>query len=53
MDKQVETAVKACATCQLHDKSAVTHTTPLQPVPYPTDAWEKVAIDIMGPFDTV
>lgn len=51
MDKQVETAVKVCVTCQLHDKSAVIHTTPLQPVPYPTDAWEKVAIDIMGPFD--
>ncbi len=43
--------MKACVTCQLHDKSAVIHTTPLQPVPYPTDAWEKVAIDIMGPFD--
>ncbi|KAL1263297.1 hypothetical protein QQF64_006036 [Cirrhinus molitorella] len=52
MDKQVETAVKACVTSQLHDKSAVTHTMPLQPVPYPTDAWEKMAIDIMGPFDT-
>lgn len=52
MDKQVKTAVKACVTCLLHDKSAAIHTTPLQPVPYPTDAWEKVAIDIMGPFDT-
>ncbi|KAL0149455.1 hypothetical protein M9458_055243 [Cirrhinus mrigala] len=51
MDKQVETAVKTCVTCQLHDKSAVTHTTPLQPVPYPAEAWENVAIDIMGPFD--
>ena len=51
MDAQVEAAIKACITCQSHDKSAVTHTTPLQPVPYPEGAWEKVAIDVVGPFD--
>ncbi len=51
MDKQVETAVKACVTFQLHDKLSVTLTTPLQSVSYPTHAWEKVAIDIMGPFN--
>ncbi|KAL7839056.1 hypothetical protein SRHO_G00257140 [Serrasalmus rhombeus] len=51
MDTQVEAFIKACVTCQLHDKSAVTHPTPMQPVPYPTSAWEKLAIDIMGPFD--
>ncbi|KAJ8364836.1 hypothetical protein SKAU_G00136670 [Synaphobranchus kaupii] len=51
MDAQVEAAIKACITCQSHDKSAVTHTTPLQPVPFPEGAWEKLAIDIVGPFD--
>ena len=51
MDAQVEAFIKACVTCQSHDKSAVTHPTPMQPVPYPTSAWEKLAIDIMGPFD--
>ncbi|XP_041940375.1 uncharacterized protein K02A2.6-like [Alosa sapidissima] len=51
MDAQVETAIKSCITCQSHDKSAVTHTPPLQPVPYPDGAWEKVAIDIVGPFE--
>lgn len=51
MDAQVEAAIKACITCQSHDKSAVTHTTPLQPVPYPEQFWEKVAIDVVGPFD--
>ncbi|KAL2080048.1 hypothetical protein ACEWY4_023841 [Coilia grayii] len=51
MDAQVETAIKSCITCQSHDKSAVTHTPPLQPVPYPKEAWEKVAIDLVGPFE--
>lgn len=51
MDAQVEAAIKACVTCQSHDKSAVTRTSPLQPVPYPTGAWEKLAIDVVGPFE--
>ena len=51
MDARVEATIKACITYQSHDKSAVTHTTPLQPVPYPEGAWEKVAIDVVGPFD--
>ncbi|KAF7651807.1 hypothetical protein LDENG_00105200 [Lucifuga dentata] len=51
MDAQVEAAIKACVTCQSHDKSAITHTPPLQPVPYPEGAWEKLAIDVVGPFD--
>lgn len=25
---------------------------PLQPVPYPSGHWEKVAVDIVGPFET-
>ena len=51
MDAQVEAAIKACITCQSYDKSALTHTTPLQPVPYPEGTWEKVTIDVVGPFD--
>ncbi|KAF7643826.1 hypothetical protein LDENG_00232710 [Lucifuga dentata] len=51
MDAQVEAAIKACVTCQSHDKSAITHTPPLQPVSYPEGAWEKLAIDVVGPFD--
>lgn len=38
MDGQVETAIKMCVTCQSHDKSAVTHNPPLQPVPYPDNS---------------
>ncbi|CAM4584129.1 unnamed protein product [Lepidochelys kempii] len=36
----------------MHDKTAVTCTPPLQPFPLPESAWEKVVIDIVGPFDT-
>ncbi|KAL1256634.1 hypothetical protein QQF64_012179 [Cirrhinus molitorella] len=51
MDAQVESAIKSCITCQSHDKTAVIRTPPLQPVPLPDGAWEKLAIDIVGPFD--
>ncbi|KAL7861715.1 hypothetical protein SRHO_G00131560 [Serrasalmus rhombeus] len=50
MNLQVENAIKTCTTCLQHDKTAITHTAPLHPVPIPTAAWEKVAIDIVGPF---
>ncbi|CAM4564718.1 unnamed protein product [Lepidochelys olivacea] len=52
MDSQTEALIKSCVTCQMHGKTAVTCTPPLQPVPLPESAWEKVAIDIVGPFDT-
>ncbi|KAF7643626.1 hypothetical protein LDENG_00236260, partial [Lucifuga dentata] len=51
MDAEVEAAIKACVTCQSYDKPAITHTPPLQPVPYPEGAWEKLAVDVVGPFD--
>uniref|UniRef100_A0A3B3T9U7 Gypsy retrotransposon integrase-like protein 1 n=1 Tax=Paramormyrops kingsleyae TaxID=1676925 RepID=A0A3B3T9U7_9TELE len=50
MDCQVEEAIKSCITCGQHDKTAVTHAAPLMPVPTPSAAWDKVAIDIVGPF---
>ncbi|CAM5162642.1 unnamed protein product [Natator depressus] len=52
MDSQTEALIKSGVTCQLHNKTAVTCTPPLQPVPLPESAWEKVATDIVGPFDT-
>ncbi|CAM5091596.1 unnamed protein product [Eretmochelys imbricata] len=51
MDSQTEALIKSCVICQMHDKTAVTCTPPLQPVPLPESAWEKVAIDLVGPFD--
>uniref|UniRef100_A0A3P9JV72 Integrase catalytic domain-containing protein n=1 Tax=Oryzias latipes TaxID=8090 RepID=A0A3P9JV72_ORYLA len=52
MDVDVEAAVKSCTTCSQHDKTAITRAAPLQPVPFPSTAWEKVAIDIVGPFNS-
>ncbi|CAM5161152.1 unnamed protein product [Natator depressus] len=51
MDSQTEALIKSCVTCQMHDKTAVTCTPPLQPVPLLESAWEKVATDV-EPFDT-
>lgn len=51
MDTQVETLIKDCTTCRHNDKSVVTRNAPLHPVPLPAAAWEKVSIDIVGPFE--
>ncbi len=40
-----------CAVCQNSDKTAYTHTLPLQPVTLPAQSWQKLAIDICGPFE--
>ncbi len=50
MDLQMEAYIKHCFICRQHDKTSVTHTVPLIPVPLPDAAWEKVSVDIMGPF---
>ncbi|KAK7877730.1 hypothetical protein WMY93_030544 [Mugilogobius chulae] len=52
MDLQIETFIKNCSTCKQNDKTSVTHDAPLQPVPLPAAAWEKVSVDIIGPFET-
>ncbi|KAJ8364452.1 hypothetical protein SKAU_G00132830 [Synaphobranchus kaupii] len=52
MTTQVETAIKSCVTCSQHDKTAITHVSPLQPVALLNAPWEKLAIDIVGPFHT-
>lgn len=50
MDSDVEAAIKSCTTCSQHDKTAITRAAPLQLVPLPNAAWEKLAMDIVGPF---
>lgn len=46
----VEEAILSCYACQASDKVARTHNTPLQCVPPPSGPWEKIGIDITGPF---
>ena len=52
MDMCVQESIRTCVTCQMNDKSAKTHSTPLQPVPLPDGPWQKVGIDIVGPFES-
>uniref|UniRef100_A0A5S6QCG5 RNA-directed DNA polymerase n=1 Tax=Trichuris muris TaxID=70415 RepID=A0A5S6QCG5_TRIMR len=50
LDREVEMFVRNCTICQTLDKTAVQYRTPLTPVPLQNAAWEKVAIDIVGPL---
>lgn len=36
----------------MNDKSAKMHAAPLQPVSLPDGPWQKVGIDIVGPFES-
>lgn len=53
MCKQVEQLIASCAVCQSVDKSAKPVTPPLQPVAFPSAPWQKLGIDIVGPFANV
>ncbi len=51
MDHSAQSAITSCQLCQAHEKSAKTHTPPLQPVPLQAAPWQKVGQDIVGPFE--
>ncbi|KAK7910413.1 hypothetical protein WMY93_015097 [Mugilogobius chulae] len=51
LDKLVHSVIASCVNCQYSDKVAVTSPAPLTPVNLPSRPWEKVAIDITGPFE--
>lgn len=53
MGKQVEQLIASCSVCQAVDKSAKPVTPPLQPVAFPSAPWQKLGIDIVGPFSNV
>lgn len=53
MCKQVEQLIASCGVCQSVDKSAKPVTPPLQPVAFPSAPWQKLGIDIVGPFANV
>ena len=49
-DKAVETLVKHCAGCQQSDKSVAPTKVPTTTIPLPDKPWQKLAIDVTGPF---
>ena len=50
LDKQVEHLVRDCHVCASSDKPYRTYQAPMTPTPPPEGPWQKVAMDIMGPF---
>ncbi len=51
IDSLVKEKIKNCQVSVSSDKTAIVSAAPLQPVPYPSGPWEKVAVDIVGPFE--
>ncbi|GFO49293.1 integrase core domain protein [Plakobranchus ocellatus] len=49
-DKDIENFVKHCAGCQLSDKSLAPANVSPNSIPLPESSWQKVAIDVTGPF---
>ncbi|KFD66419.1 hypothetical protein M514_21449, partial [Trichuris suis] len=49
-DTAVQTYVRNCTVRRTLDKTAVQYRAPLNPVPLQNPAWEKLAIDIVGPL---
>lgn len=52
MENQTEALIRNCHTYKQNDKFAVIRDAPLNPVEMHSAAWEKVSIDIVGPFET-
>lgn len=50
--RDAEAAVVNCDACARADKSAKVQVPPVVPVPLPVEPWEKLALDIAGPFAT-
>ena len=51
MDTQVENLIKNCSVCNFNDKSVKHEYAPLKPVPYPDNPWDKISMDVIGPFE--
>ena len=52
MDDLVHSTIQSCQPCQSNDKTAMPRPAPLQPVTLPDRPWQKLAMDIVGPFET-
>lgn len=52
MDALVQAVIATCVSCQLNDKTTKTNPAPMTPVSLPHGPWQKLALDIVGPFET-
>lgn len=52
MDALVQSVIATCVSCQLNDKTTKTNPAPMTPVSLPHGPWQKLALDIVGPFET-
>ena len=48
IDRHIEERVRACEACQLSGESLKPREAPLQPVPWSSQPWKKIQIDIFG-----
>lgn len=44
--------IKDCYLCKT-DKTAVTRAAPLQPLPFSTEPWKQIGINIVGPINSL
>ncbi|XP_057698600.1 uncharacterized protein K02A2.6-like [Corythoichthys intestinalis] len=51
LDDLVHSVISSWINCQFSDKVAITAHAPLTPVELPSKPWEKVGVDITGPFE--
>lgn len=49
MDRNVEEIIKQCAICIHSDRTAKPGVAPIESTPWPTEPWERLAVDIRGP----
>ena len=52
MSHDIESFVRRCNGCMTSDKSRPKGRIPTDPIPKPSRPWEKIAIDVTGPFHT-
>lgn len=49
MDRMVEEVIRDCRICASSDRVLKPQTAPMTPTEWPTQAWERLAVDIRGP----
>ncbi|KAK6176708.1 hypothetical protein SNE40_014955 [Patella caerulea] len=50
MDTMIDHVIKNCVHCNTSDKPYKSITAPLTPIPLPERVWQKLALDIQGPY---